>query len=153
MISYRIAKEQYKNSLSGIGAAKYGGRWNSAGVEIIYTASSRALAMAEVLVHIDMNEVPDDYYMMSILIPDKVKIKYVEAEELPTQWNRLVEYMPITRSIGDAFIQENKFCLLRVPSAVVKGDYNILINPHHNEFDNIKITAADPFPFDHRLFE
>jgi len=153
MICYRLAREQSKDSLSGIGAAKYGGRWNSAGIEIVYTASSRALAMAELLVHLEMDEIPDDYYMMSIHIPDKVKIKRIEADALPIQWNRLVEYMPITRSIGNAFIQENKFCLLRVPSAVVKGDYNILINPYHKEFNKIKITAADPFPFDHRLFE
>lgn len=153
MITFRLAKERYKNSLSGIGAARYGGRWNGTGIEIIYTASSRALAMAEMLVHLDMNEVPDDFHMMSILIPDDIKIKSVSVEELPSQWNRLIEYLPVTKLIGNTFIQENEYCLLQVPSAVVKGDFNILINPYHKSFREIEISEVEIFPFDRRLFE
>jgi len=153
MISYRIAREKYKNSLSGIGAAKFGARWNSAGLEIIYTASNRALAMAELLVHLDMSEVPEDYYMISIHIPDNLKVKHIDAKDLPSQWNRMVEYKAITRSIGDAFVQENEYVILSVPSAVVRGDYNTLINPYHISFGEISIAEVESFPFDHRLFD
>ncbi|MDO1502618.1 RES family NAD+ phosphorylase [Winogradskyella maritima] len=44
MIVYRLGKEKYKNDLSGIGAEKFGGRWNSKGVRMVYTSQSRALA-------------------------------------------------------------------------------------------------------------
>jgi RES domain-containing protein len=153
MISYRIAREKYKNSLSGIGAAKFGGRWNSAGIEIIYTASNRALAMAELLVHIDMSEVPEDYFMISIHIPDHLQMQHIDAKDLPLSWNKLIEYQPITRSIGNKFVQENEYAILSVPSAVVRGDHNILINPYHTAFVDISIKEVEPFPFDHRLFE
>jgi len=153
MICYRLAREKYKDSLSGAGAAKCGGRWNSLGIELIYTASNRALAMAELLVNMKMDEIPDDYFMMSISIPDDTKLKQIIVEHLPSQWNSLVEYMPVTKSIGNAFIQENEYCLLQVPSAVVKGDYNILINPFHKSFKKISIVEVEKFPFDRRLFE
>ena len=44
---FRIANEKYIRSLSGIGAERYGGRWNHKGTRVVYTAASRALAMAE----------------------------------------------------------------------------------------------------------
>ncbi len=152
MICYRLAKAQYKDSLSGYGAALRGGRWNSVGVEIIYTASSRALAMAEMLVHIDVEDVPDDYHMMRIGVPDTIARNIISQSDLPTHWNKMIEYLPLSRSLGDRFIKDKRYGVLSVPSAVVKGDFNILINPYHEGFSKIEILSTEPFPFDQRLF-
>jgi len=70
---YRLARKRYATELSGIGAAKYGNRWNPKGVEVIYTAESRALAMAEVLVHLSLETLPSDFQMIQMNIPDKIK--------------------------------------------------------------------------------
>jgi len=40
-----------------------------------------------------------------------------------------------------------------VPSAVVEGDFNILINPRHKDIGNVKIIKLAGFGFDKRLFE
>lgn len=153
MIVYRLVRSKYKDILSGAGASKFGARWNSRGTEIIYTAKNRALAMSELLVHLDMKEIPLDYYMLSISVPDKTSMLSVNENDIKESWNLNFEYRAVTRQIGDDFISEKKCCLLQVPSAVVKGDFNILINPFHREFKKIKITESLKFPFDRRFFE
>jgi len=153
MMVYRLIRAKYKEELNGVGASRYGARWNSPGTELIYTAKSRALAMTELLVHLDMKEVPADYFMLSIFIPDKASVQSISESELSRLWNLNFEYRAVTRQVGDRFIVENKYPLLEVPSAVVKGDFNILINPFHKVFKRIKIVEAVRFPFDKRFFK
>ena len=74
---FRLCREKYIKPLSGKGAAIKGARWNSVGVELIYTASNRSLAMAEVAVHFTMATLPDDYMMVTIQVPDDLKIKTI----------------------------------------------------------------------------
>jgi RES domain-containing protein len=42
MIVYRLAKAKYSNDLSGKGAEKTGGRWNSKGTALLYTSESQS---------------------------------------------------------------------------------------------------------------
>lgn len=148
---YRLNRKKYSDVLSGKGAAIKGGRWNSIGTELINVATNRALAMAEVAVSLSFGTLPDDFMMLTIFIPDSLSIIHLDHKTLPSDWN-IVPHPESTKRIGDAFIHAHEACLMRVPSAVVKGDHNLLINPFHPEFKEIKIIAADPFPFDHRLF-
>lgn len=149
---YRLTREKYSSELSGKGSARYGGRWNSRGVELIYTASNRSLAMAEVAVHLTLATLPSDYQMVTIFIPDKLSIKILQESDLPKDWNNF-PHVQGSKTIGDKFAAENKYCLLKTPSAVTKGDFNILINPAHKEFNKIKIIEQVSFPFDRRIFE
>lgn len=148
---FRLTRKRYAEKLSGKGAAKRGARWNSKGSEIIYTASSRALAMAEVALHFSYATVPDDYQMMTISIPDTTSIELLKLSNLPDSW---LVHPPLesTKIFGDDFLSRSKFCLLKVPSAVVMDDYNILINPNHKQFSKIKILETKDFKFDMRLF-
>lgn len=148
---FRLSREQYVNPLSGKGAAIKGARWNSIGVELIYTASNRSLAMAEVAVHFTLATLPDDYMMVTIYIPDSIKIKNILEKALSADWKNF-PHSPSTQKFGDDFVFKNEYCLLRVPSVVTKGDYNILINPNHIDFGKIKIIGIEKFPFDKRIF-
>ena len=152
MEAYRLSRERYASKLSGKGAAMKGARWNSIGVEMIYTASNRSLAMAEVAVHFTLATLPDDYMMITIFIPDNISLLKCNVSDLPSDWNTF-PHPNSTQIIGDNFIAENKFCVLQIPSVVTQGDYNLLINPRHKEFDSIKIIAANKFPFDKRIFK
>lgn len=152
MIVFRLSKKKYAKDFNGKGAAMFGNRWNSKGIEIIYTAESRALAMAEVAVHLTLATLPSDYVMIEIEIPEKIKFDTVDSKKLNWNWNSFPHKMD-TQLIGDQLIHENKWCLLKVPSAVVKGDFNVLINPYHAGFKKIKIVKITPFPFDERLFQ
>ena len=151
MKAYRLARKPYANSLSGKGAAPHGARWNSVGVEIIYTASNRSLAVAEVGVHLTAATVPDDYMMVTIDIPDDLEIQQVLAASLPDGWN-VFPYSTATQSIGDDFILNNRVPVLKVSSAVVQGDFNLLLNPYHPAFKEITIEQTERFPFDSRMF-
>lgn len=148
---YRLSRDIHGKVLSGKGASITGGRWNSPGTEIIYTAANRSLAMAEVAVHFSIATLPAGYMMMTLHVPDTVSITEADIKTLPEGWN---QFPPLkqTQVFGDQFITDGKTCLLKVPSAVTQGDFNFLINPLHPEFRKIKITGYEPFPFDRRLF-
>jgi RES domain-containing protein len=146
---YRLARKNYAK-LTGEGAAIAGGRWNSVGVEMIYTAQNRSLAMAEVAVHFTLATLPPDYFMLVLFIPDDISLKEIAVKDLPKEWN-IFPHIDKTKTIGDKFILENKFCVLKVPSSVTKGDYNLLINPKHKDFKKIKMLHKETFPFDKRL--
>lgn len=148
---FRLGRAKYADQLSGIGASLKGGRWNSRGTEIIYTALNRSLAMAEVAVHFSLSMLPRDFQMLTIHIPDNLEIFQLAASDLPTNWNSF-PYNSATQKFGDELINQNKFALLKVPSAVTKGDFNMLINPAHPQFNQIFIVENEPFPFDNRIF-
>jgi len=149
MIAFRLARAKYKNQLLGKGASIKGGRWNSQGTELIYCATNRSLAMAEVVVHLTVGTLPKDYYMLEIEIPKQAKYKTIS--DLPQDWNTF-PHSSICRYIGDQFVLEEKDLILKVPSAVTQGDFNILINPSHQLFRKVKIKSAKQFSFDRRLF-
>lgn len=149
---FRLSRERYAIPLSGKGAAIKGARWNSTGVELIYTAKNRSLAMAEVAVHFTMATLPDDYMMICINIPDDIAVKELPESDLPPNWKDFPHPVS-TQKFGDEFVRENKYCVLMVPSVVTKGDFNMLINPNHKDFAKIEITAIEKFPFDKRIFK
>ena len=149
---YRLSRRKYADQLSGKGASITGGRWNTVGTELIYVATNRSLAMAEVAVSLSIGTLSDDYLMLTLFVPDYTSVLHLQQERLPKDWNAF-PHSGGTKKIGDEFVLKNEACLLRVPSAVTKGDHNLLINPFHPEFKEIKIIAAEPFPFDHRMFK
>ncbi len=149
---FRLSREKFATPLSGKGAALKGARWNSVGVELIYTASNRSLAMAEVAVHLTLATLPPDYVMTTIHLPDDISVQKLNEKDLPAGWNAF-PYRTETQAVGDLFVLASKNCVLQVPSAVTRGDHNLLINPHHAEFRNVEILEIEPFPFDKRIFD
>lgn len=149
---FRLSREKFAATLSGTGAALKGGRWNSPGVEMIYTAQNRSLAMAEVAVHFTLATLPDDYKMITIYIPNELNVLEADQTTLPGDWKNFPHSIS-TQIIGNTFIEQRKAPVLKVPSAITKGDFNYLINPHHGDFSKIKITDIESFPFDQRIIK
>jgi RES domain-containing protein len=148
MLLYRIAKCQYAHDLSGTGARLYGGRWNSIGRPVVYMASSRALAVLEVLVHLPPALIPNDFCQVTFEVPDDVD--ELDANTLPLNWQEYPE-PSVLKTMGDAFIKANRHLLLKVPSAVVTQEYNYLLNPAHAGMQEVKLVNNEPFNFDERL--
>ena len=149
MIVYRIANEPFNEDLSGEGAAMYGGRWNSMGVKMIYTAQSISLTILEALVHLRIDILPPAQFLLSIEVPDK-EIAVVSLEKIKPGWASEVEY---TQWIGDQFIASGKSLLLQVPSVIIPQEKNILINPLHKEFKKVKLISTELFRLDQRLIK
>lgn len=150
MIVFRLSSSRYAEDLTGRGAELYGGRWNSIGTPVVYTASSRALAMAEVAVHLHIQKVPKDMMMVELYLSED-SITSLPFQELKNNWE-MFPYSIQTQQIGDDFVRENRFLVLKVPSAVVNGDFNFLINPRHVELPIVKVVSLSPFRFDSRIF-
>lgn len=151
MIVYRLARQAFIHDLSGYGAEKTGGRWNSKGRPVLYTAASRALAMVEVAVHVPLGIIPVSYCIASLDIPEKAIFK-LDIKDLPASWNSN-PFIKATQLIGDNFLRQAENLVLQVPAASVNGDFNYLINPRHPDFSKVKLKSVDPFEFDVRLFK
>jgi len=151
MIVFRLSKSAFSNDLSGKGAELSGGRWNSKGVAMIYTSHSRALCATEIAVHSGLGLLPRGYQLISIEIPDDIEMQAIEPGQLPVKWKSF-PHSHSTQQLGNQFVSAKQFLVLKVPSAVIQGDFNYLINPHHPQIEKIKIVAIEDFNFDERLF-
>lgn len=149
MIVYRLSKEKFAKNLSGRGAEMVGGRWNSRGNAMLYTSQSIALCVTEIAVHVPLGILPKDYQLIRIEIPDE---DFLEVKRLPKDWQSF-PHSNSTQMIGDKFLKENKFLVMKVPSATVQGEFNYLINTRHKDFGEIKILKIENFNFDERLFK
>lgn len=152
MIVYRLSKKKYCLDLSGKGAEKAGGRWNSKGLAMVYTSESRSLCTAEIAVHSPLGNIPSDYYLSTIEIPDSADMAEIKETALPKDW-KTIPHSNSTQLIGDKFLSDNKFLIIKVPSVVVQGDYNYLLNPANKLFSKVKIIKTEAFEFDERLFK
>jgi len=150
MLVYRIARKNVVKDLTGTGAKLYGGRWNHRGTAIVYTSETRALATVEFLVHVSLSNVPRGLMIATIEIPDTIAADDAPRGSLPKGWR---DYPPprALADLGTQWAKSGKSLLLRVPSAVVEREYNILINPLHSDMKKVKLQRVDAFEFDKRL--
>ncbi|MBC7980502.1 MAG: RES family NAD+ phosphorylase [Armatimonadetes bacterium] len=149
MISWRIAKAKYAAEvMSGHGAEKYGGRWNSSGRPVVYTSCHQSLAALETLVHLNP-PVALDYVIVRLEFHDSM-INVIQNSDLPKNW-RSEPPPPACQSIGNTWIKESRHAVLAIPSIIIPDEINYLINPRHPDFGKIKVSKPKPFNFDRRL--
>lgn len=140
---WRLAKAAY-TAPNGEGAKKYGGRWNPPGMAVVYTSESLALAALEAFVHADSDLLPDDLVILSAEVPDTLTIQTVAPKELPNNWKTLPAPLALQK-IGVGWVHENRSVGMRVPSAVIPHEWNVLLNPAHPDFPKIKWINEGPF--------
>ena len=135
--------------MSGEGARRYGGRWNSIGRAVVYLGDSLALAGMELLVHLRAESVLQTYRKMPVFIPERL-LMHVGEDQLPPEWAQPSLY-PVTQEIGDGWIEGARSAVLQVPSAVVRGETNYIVNPEHPNFGAIRTGPISRFQYDPRL--
>jgi RES domain-containing protein len=142
---WRITRSKYAEkaeAFSGKGAAEYPGRWNKAGVPVVYTCSSIALCALEILVHTrSRTALNGRFVVFEAEIPPGLVTEPEEAGQLPRQK---------TQELGDRWVKKAEYAVLCVPS-IVTGEPNYLLNPNHADFSKIKIGDPQVFYFDERL--
>lgn len=152
MLFYRIAKTKERiNDLSGMGAYKYGGRWNNPGTYMLYTSENSSLAYLENLVHFDAGIIPPKLFIMEISVADKHELIYTLPDSAyPKQWMKLGQLE--NKRYGDRWMMEAACLGIRVRSAVNPKEYNCLLNPLYPGYhDLVKVTSAEQLPVDGRL--
>jgi len=152
LTAWRITKQKHiKSAFTGEGARLFGGRWNSPGTPTIYLAESQSLAVLEVLVHLDSTAILEKYVLFRVDL-DESKVKVLNRSTLPSTW-RDDPPPGVTQAIGDGWAAAQNSVALRVPSTLVPGESNFLLNPQHPDFKTVKIFKPQLFRFDPRLRE
>jgi len=144
-----INKKHAASAFSGEGAKLFGGRWNPQGYAAVYVADSLALAILELIVHLDEDRDIHDYVAIPVEFEDTRIIRWPESK-LPENWSSL----PIshkTQQMGKSWLMEKQSLVLKVPSSVVHHDYNFVINPLHPDFSSLIIGQPLPLQIDPRL--
>jgi RES domain-containing protein len=136
-------------AFTGNGAYRRGGRWNLPGTRVVYCAESRALAAMEILVHVeDMEDLARiEWRAIAVAVPGEA---IERPDRYPNSW-RAYPYCPVTQKFGSTWARAGRTVALRVPSAVVPGEFNYLLNPEHEMFAKLKIASAEQFAFDSRI--
>jgi len=140
VLAWRLCRAPFAD-LTGEGARRYGGRWNQPGRPMVYAASSAALAVLEVRVHLDLppDLLPDDYVLLTIDMRDLVAEGVTALPADPA-------------AFGDAWLRDQRSALLQVPSLIVPESLNLLLNPAHPAAARASIVATRRFVFDRRLW-
>ncbi len=146
---FRISHKKWSDRLMGSGQPA---RWNSKGINMVYTACSRSLACLEFYVHMKTLVHQLDFMILTIDIPQSIIIEELKTGSLPKSWNVPgPEGYAICRTFGDNWIKIDRSAVLKVPSAIIPRESNYLINTHHPDSEKISIKEKEPFVFDTRL--
>jgi RES domain-containing protein len=150
---YRICKTKYAASaFDGEGARLFGGRWNSVGTSMVYTAGSRSLAILEVLVHLNNDFLIPAFSCIEVNCSNDLVIDINDIADLPADWASSPPPEEL-KKIGDGWIANSSSVVLAVPSAVVPAEFNYLINPAHEDFDRLEIKKPQTLALDPRLIK
>lgn len=146
MILWRISNYA---TLDGRGGLLASARWHTQGRPIVYLAESPAGALAEVLVHLelDVDNLPKNYKLLKVEAPDDMAI--TEAQ-LPAGWE---DDQTLTRTLGDEWLASRAAPLMRVPSVIVPETSNFLLNPMHPEALRVKVLSHVEYPWDEHLLK
>jgi len=148
---WRICRRRYAaEAATGEGARLFGGRWNSHGVRVVYASTSLALAAVETFVNLEPNLRPADLVSIEGEIPEGIEVARLELKELPANWQETRDES--LRRFGDEWIRGGRSVAMLVPSAAIRGEWNVLLNPGHRDFPKVKLQEARPFAFDARMF-
>lgn len=149
MLLYRISKQAYARDTEGLGSKLYGGRWNNIGTPCIYTSESRALAILEYAVNIEL-----------VMVPKRLAITIYEAPEndflncntnnLPVDWKNSPSPSS-TKNYGSKLFLNTSYLGLKLPSAIVQDEFNYLINPLSAKLTLLKVVDVQDFIFDQRI--
>lgn len=151
LTAWRLVKTRLAaTAFDGEGARLFGGRWSSPGTRVVYASDTLALAALEVLANLqDAALLASAYSAFRLTIPNALAGE-LDPAALPADW--MTSPAPATlRDIGDAWVTAGRSAVLRVPSAIVRTEWNLLLNPAHRRFGEITIGPRQPFAFDPRF--
>jgi RES domain-containing protein len=133
----------------GQGGLSYAARWHNKGRPIVYAAESRSLAALEILANaLDRGALSSKPWVLAWAELSAPQIE--SPDRYPEDWRK---HPPpnSTRAFGDAWLASSRSLALRVPSAVIGGEFNYLLNPRHPDFIRLRFGQPEPFFFDPRL--
>jgi RES domain-containing protein len=148
--AWRIVRASRANTaFTGEGPWRYGGRWNSPGVHVVYVSEHQSTAAFEIFIHRVPFILAEKYKAFRLEWSDGL-IEILPIKNLPANW-RVTPPPAETMEIGDRWAQERRSAVLALPSAISPADTNFLLNPEHTDFKRVRIHPPIDYNFDPRL--
>jgi RES domain-containing protein len=150
--AWRICQMRWAaTAFSGAGSEEFPGRWNSAGRKMVYCATTRALAAMEILANVEEKSILRKASFVAIAVEIPEAFIFL-PRTLPGDWRR-TPVTPGPRKFGDKFLDRGRYPAMRVPSVVILGEFNFVLNPLQARFADLKIGRPEMFQFDPRVFD
>jgi RES domain-containing protein len=150
-VIYRVETARFANeSRSGIGGFLAGGRWNTPGRHAVYCAGTLALGILEVLAHLTpaSRTVKRVYFTISL---DELAVEVVPRAAVPVRFCGETD-LTLTQKIGDDWLSHSRSVALKVPSAIVPGEFNYILDPKHTDYSEAaKWSEPAPLELDRRI--
>lgn len=152
---YRIQTDSHRETiLDGIGAQLRGGRWNTKGRPMVYTATTPELCFLEYMVHLDgtpLAELPP-LILCELSVPDD-SITSLAVDQLPPNWDDPYVTPAGLPDFATRQFDQYKTLCLALPSAVVplSPSRNVLLDPLHAQRNQCTVLSIQPYPIDPRL--
>ena len=148
---YRIVQDKKRTAdISGTGAFRLGGRWNSKGTYMLYTSENSSLVYLESLVHFDKTLMPPELFIIKLEVDDTAPVYLFPDANYPAEWMKLGLLQ--NQILGDSWMQANQYLGIKVKSAVNVFEYNYLLNPLFPRYhDLVKVTSVTKIEVDNRL--
>ena len=128
-----------RNAFSGEGARRFGDRWNSPGVAVVYLSEHQSLAALEIFVHLQPL-LPHDKYLAYFVEWDEAQMEGCSAKSYhPTRVPRRPD-RPRCNSAINGWPKTSP-AVLAVPSAIVPVGRKFLLNPAHPKFGQCVCTS------------
>ena len=147
LLVYNLRKEKYADALIASGMAN---RWNKQQEYVIYSGSSRALSVLELVVHRASISLESSYKLLVIEI-DVTENDIEEITDLPKNWHSLEQYTAL-QNLGSKWYQSHEKLKIKKNSDISNQEYNYLINTSHPDFQaKVRILQKEDFNWDTRL--
>ena len=118
---------------------------------MVYASETLALATLETLVHYD--ESVGQHRRLVVCqasIPADVEVENAPASLFSGRWRAYPAPRRLAQ-VGDAWVAEARTAVLRVSSAVLPRESNLLLNPSHPDFARLQLRVLEDFRLDPRL--
>lgn len=100
-------------------------RWNRKGQRAVYTATSRALALSEVFVHLPKHSQPKEYSMLTITLdPSDVVLR--QTLRFGRRW---------FETVGLALSEDDQDPIALIVPSVIVPEYNVILYPRSVNFE------------------
>jgi RES domain-containing protein len=149
---WRVCNPKY-SPLSANGSAINGARWNPVNCPILYLGENSSLVAWERYVHIEAKGSASGLKLNMAFIDLTLEMinSISHVMNLDSDWHQRQDY---TQDIGSKWVTNAESAILRVPSVVIQGQYNYLLNPEHylsKKFLQEVIPTTFPFEYDSRI--
>jgi RES domain-containing protein len=146
--AYRICSRKHARDLTGEGSRLHGGRWNNRLVPCVYAAESRALALLEYTVNINIDDVPRALCLVTLGVDDASGIPTLSIDDLPGSW-RQSPAPSAAKDFGTQLLVGGRYGAFKIPSVIIPKEFNLLINPLVAQ--NLTLIDVEDFVYDVRI--